>query len=70
MTEKKTRPVRISEEVMEILAKERIGFETPDECLYRLLSNIENSKKTPVVKSKIVKIIDDSAQLQNIVIKP
>ena len=35
MSESKS--VRLDTEVMDILAEERIGFETPNECLKRLL---------------------------------
>ena len=33
-----TKTVRLDKEVMETLAEEREGFETPNECLKRLLN--------------------------------
>ena len=38
-----TKAVRLDSELMKTLAKEREGFETPNECLKRLL----NGKSTP-----------------------
>ena len=40
----KTKTIRVSEETIKILGKERQGFETPDQCLQRILSD-QNSKQ-------------------------
>ncbi len=40
MSESKT--VRLEKEVIDILAKERKGFETPNDCLKRLLRGINH----------------------------
>ncbi len=49
------KPVRMSEEVMEKLAKVRNGFETPSDCINRLLSQnpCKSEKKESDEKSDI-----------------
>lgn len=37
-----TKTVRLDEEVMNTLAEKRDGFETPNECLKRILNSLEN----------------------------
>ena len=39
-----TKAVRLDKDIMDTLAKKREGFETPNECLKRLLSRDCNSK--------------------------
>jgi len=48
--QQKTKPVRFEPEVMQSLSKHRKGFETPNDCLKRLLNQractqVENRKK-------------------------
>ncbi len=53
-----TKPVRLDKELIDTLAEKRIGFETPNECLKRLLggqcskvsqtkSEVEDSNENP-----------------------
>jgi hypothetical protein len=50
-----TKAVRLDSEIMETLADEREGFETPNECLKRLL----NGKSRPC---KAVDEVEDSVE--------
>ena len=50
MLESNKKTIRVSDDTMKILGKERKGFETPDQCLQRILSglsckNIENQNE-------------------------
>jgi len=40
----KTKTIRISEETINMLGKQRQGFETPDQCLQRILSSKASKK--------------------------
>ena len=35
----KTKTIRVSEDTIKMLGKEREGFETPDQCIQRILSD-------------------------------
>ncbi len=50
-----TKAVRLDSEIMDTLAKEREGFETPNECLKRLLNG-----KTRPCKPEETKEVEDS----------
>ena len=50
-----TKAVRLDSEIMDTLAKEREGFETPNECLKRLLNG-----KTRPCKPKETEEVEDS----------
>jgi len=39
MSEQKSKTIRVSEDTFKMLGKQRDGFETPDECLKRILVN-------------------------------
>ena len=57
MSESKT--VRLDKELMETLADEREGFETPNECLKRLL-NGKTRLCTPAEVKAIAEEVEDS----------
>ncbi len=50
-----TKAVRLDSEIMDTLAKEREGFETPNECLKRLLNG-----KTRSCSNEEVEEVEDS----------
>lgn len=39
MSEQKSKTIRVSEDTFKMLGKQRDGFETPDECLKRILTD-------------------------------
>ena len=51
-----TKAVRLDSEIMDTLAKEREGFETPNECLKRLL----NGKARPCKTEEQEEEVEDS----------
>jgi len=51
-----TKAVRLDSEIMDTLAEKREGFETPNECLKRLL----NSKCADKIKTNKVEDSDES----------
>ena len=58
-TEQKTKTVRLEPEVMDTLADMRQGFESPNDCLKRVLSNPRNCnpKSNPTEKEPTEKVI-------------
>jgi len=43
----KTKTIRVSSDTVKMLGKERNGFETPDECLQRILNKHCGQKEEP-----------------------
>jgi len=54
----KTKTIRVSEDTINKLGKERVGFETPDECLNRMLS------KSPCTKQEDEVVVEESNEEQ------
>ena len=54
-----TKAVRLDSELMDTLAQERKGFETPNECLKRLL-NGKTRPCTPTEAHATVEEVEDS----------
>jgi len=50
-----TKAVRLDSEIMDTLAEEREGFETPNECLKRLL----NGKSRPCTAAEVTEVEDN-----------
>jgi len=51
----KTKTIRVSDDTIKMLGKEREGFETPDQCLQRILSGRtckKDENKTDIVTHK------------------
>jgi len=47
--------VRMDKDMLDTLAEKRLGFETPNECLKRLL----NGKSRPCTEAEAVEVEDD-----------
>ena len=54
-----TKTVRLDSELMDKLAKERNGFETPNECLKRLLNSKSRSCAEAKPKEETEKVEED-----------